>query len=143
MIKYLYAKPISVHAVPRAGKQYGLRFTWRATEDLTERNVRDAFEVVAAHFQADYPVRVLRIISAPAAGLQPEIQFLMLREAGLAQTVTLNDMWNRIEQVAIDHYLELTFKEAVIYRPRFPWWFLAIAAVEAGGIVYVVKKKKA
>lgn len=142
MIKYLYPKPISVHTVPKAGKQYGLRFTWRATEDLTERNISDAFEVVAAYFEADYPVRVLRIISAPEAGLQPEIQFVVLREIGLAQTVTLNDLWNRIEQVAIDHYLELTFKEAVIYRPRFPWWLLAIAAAEAGGIVYVAKKKR-
>ena len=139
MVEVLYAKTISLDTVPKVGKQYGLRYTWRATEPLTERNVRDAFEVIEAHFEARYPARVLRIIGVePEVELQPELQFLALEPTDL----TLKEIWDETRAFALEHYLDLTFKEAVIYRPRFPWWLLVIAAAEAGGIVYVARKKR-
>lgn len=138
MIKILYAKTISLDTVPKAGKQYGLRFTWRATEDLSWRNVQDAFAVIEAHFEAKYLSEVIRIIgAAPEVELQPEIQFV----PRVSTRFTLKEIWDETRAFALDHYLDFTFKEAVAYRPRFPWWLLGIAAVEAGGIVYVVKKK--
>jgi len=140
MIKYLYAKVIPVSTIPKAGEQYAFRFTWRATEDLTWRNVADAFAIIEAHLEAKYLARVVRILGAyPEEELGPEITFILL----VPTKLTLREIWDETKAFALDHYLDFTFEEAVIYRPKFPWWLLAIAAVEAGGIVYVVKKKKA
>jgi len=140
MIKYLYPKVISVDTVPKMGKQYGLRFTWRATEPLTERNVTDFFAIIPPRFLERYAFNVVRIMGAyPGAELTPEIQFVPRWDTAL----TLRQIWEETKSWALGKYMDFTFEEAIIYKTRFPWWLVAIAAVEAGGIVYVAKKKKA
>lgn len=139
MIKYLYPKVISIDTIPKMGKQYGLRFTWKATEPLTNRNVADFFAIIPPLFMEKYSLNVVRIMGAyPETELNPEIQFVPLRETDL----TLRQIWDETKSWALKHYMDFTFREAVIYKTRFPWWLLAIVAGEVGGIVYVAKKKK-
>lgn len=140
MIKYLYPKIISIDTIPKEGKQYGLRFTWKATEPLTDRNVADFFAIIPPRFLERYAFNVVRILGAyPETQFTPEIVFVPRWDTDL----TLRQIWEETKSWALEKYMDFTFLEAVVYKPRFPWWLLGIAAVEAGGIVYVAKKKKA
>lgn len=139
MARYVYPHKISLDTIPKRDKYYGFWFGWKATEDLTERNISDALDVLSAYFKEKYPTSWVEMWGHRPLRKEIRLNFVAARYQDFG--LSLREVWDEMRAFALEHYLDLTLDRAVIYKPRFPWWLLGIAAVEAGGIVYVAKKK--
>ena len=132
---FLYPITVSLDTKPLKGKQYAFRFNWKATEDITIRNVRDGFDALLAWFENVYDVRVVFTL-----GIEGELGTEVAFKAERDLDNTLGDLWNFLDVGASDYYLDLTFNEAILYKPRIPWWvWLALAGI-GGGTIHALKK---
>ncbi len=133
---FLYPEPVSLDTKPLKGKLYAFRFNWRATEDITIRNVRDGFDALTAWFENVYLVKVPIIIGIEPGEFATEVMFKP--EGDLDNT--MGDLWNFLKVGASNYYLDLTFNEAILYKPRTPWWVWLVLAGIGGGTIYALKK---
>lgn len=136
-MKLLYPHRISLDARPRAEKKYSFTFSWRATEDLSQRNITDALEVVIEHFRAKYGVEQLEIQGLAPLRTSLTI-FFVLKEGS---QLTLAQIWEETRAFALGVYLDLTLWEAAIWKTRFPWWVLLVITGEVGAIWGVARRK--
>lgn len=136
-MKLLYPHRISLSSKPRAGNKYSFTFSWRATEDLSQRNITDALEVVIEHFRAKYGVKTLEISGLVPLRTSLSIAFVLKEDSQL----TLAQIWEETRTFALERYLDLTLWEAEIWKARFPWWVLLVITGEVGAIWGVARKK--
>lgn len=136
-MKLLYPHRISLDAKPMAEKKYSFTFSWRATEDLSQRNITDALEVVIEHFRAKYEVKQLEIQGLTPLRTSLTIFFVLKEDSELS----LAQMWEETRTFAHGAYLDLTLWQAEIWKARFPWWVLLIITGEVGAIWGVASKK--
>lgn len=132
---FLYPEPVSLDTKPLKGKLYAFRFTWKATEDITMRNVREGFDALFAWFENVYGVRISFTL-----GIEGELGTEVAFKAERDLDDTLGDLWNFLDTGASDYYLDLTFNEAVLYKPRTPWWVWLVLAGIGGTTIYAFKK---
>ena len=138
MSVFLYLEPVSLTTKPLKGKLYAFRFSWKATEDITIRNVRDGFDALFAWFENVYGVKVVSHIGIEPGEFATEVTFKPERDLD----DTLGDLWNFLKVGASDYYLDLTFDAAILYKPRIPWWVWLLLTGIGGGTIYALKKEK-
>jgi len=136
-MKLLYPHKISLDAKPRAGKKYSFFFSWRTTEDLSPSLVAMALDVVIDHFRAKYRLQQLEIHGLTPLLTSLTIAFVLKEDSDLM----LGQIWEETRTFALERYLDLTLKEAMIWKARFPWWVLLVIAGEVGVIGMVAGKK--
>jgi len=138
-MKLLYPKRVSFFTKPEVGKQYSFRFTWEATEAISEGLIQDAFAIIEAHFKEKYPVRITWVMGkVPEGELGAEIAFVVLEPID----VSLGEMWNETRAFALEYYLDFGLKEITVWLPRFPWWILLLVATIGTGTAYAIAKRK-
>lgn len=138
-MKLLYPHRISLSSKPRAEKKYSFTFSWRATEDLSQRNITDALEVVIEHFRAKYGLQQLEIHGLAPLRTSLTIAFVLKEDSDLM----LGQIWQETKVFALGVYLDLTLWEAAIWKPQFPWWVLLVITGEVGAIWGVARRKVA
>lgn len=133
---FLYPQVITLNTKPLQNKLYAFRFNWETTESIGEESIKNGFDALLAWWQNTYDILTSWSVLGIEGHLGPEVAFKSKRDLD----VTMGDLWSFLKVGASDYYLDLTFNEAILYKPRTPWWVWLVLAGIGGGTIYAFKK---
>lgn len=139
MMKYLYPKQIGFDTKPLKDKLYAFRFTWETTEPIGKPSIKNGFDALLAWWQNTYDVSITHTMLGIEEELGVEIAFKPKRDL----SVTMETLWDFLDRHAGEYYLNLALPQAILYKPRWPWWiWVLIAGGGIGTTVAIVKKRR-
>ncbi len=109
------------------------------TEPIGDESIKNGFDALLAWWQNTYDT----FITNDILGIEGQIGVYIIFKPKRDLDVTMEDLWDFLDRHAGEYYLNLALPEAILYKPRWPWWVWALLA--GGGIgttVAVVKGRK-
>lgn len=138
MSKYLYPKQIGFDTKPLEGKLYAFRFTWETTEPIGKESIKNGFDALLAWWQNTYDVLITHTMLGIEGEIGVEIAFRPKRDLD----VTMETLWDFLDRHAGNYYLNLALPQAILYKPRWPWWVWALIAGGGIGATVAIARKR-